>query len=108
MKRRRFPMFRWSILSFVALIALLSACAKPAEFQPQTSSPQTSSWPQFRGPNRDDISPDKGLLQEWPKDGPPLAWKESGVGAGFSSVAIAGNKVFTLGNRGSDTYVYAL
>src|SRR5262249_39965978 len=66
------------------------------------------SWPQFRGPNRDDISADRGLLHEWPKEGPPLAWKAQGVGEGFSSVAIAGGKVFTLGNRGSRTYVYAL
>src|SRR4051812_12453452 len=96
-------MFRWSIFTLAALSALLCAVSSPAGFQP--TSP---SWPQFRGPNRDDISPDKGLLQAWPKDGPALLWKHNGVGGGYSSVTMTGNKVFTLGNRGSDTYAYAL
>jgi outer membrane protein assembly factor BamB len=65
-------------------------------------------WPQFRGPNRDDISPDKGLLAEWPKDGPPLAWKAAGVGAGFSSVSIAGGRVFTMGDKGDSSFVFAV
>ena len=45
-------------------------------------------WPQFRGPKRDGHSPDKGLLKQWPADGPPLAWKAEGVGTGYSSVAV--------------------
>src|SRR5207302_8028448 len=51
---------------------------------------------------------DKGLLKEWPIAGPPLVWKAVGVGGGFSSVAIAGGKVFTLGNQGPSSYIYAL
>ena len=42
-----------------------------------------SDWPQWRGPNRDDVSAEKGLLQQWPTGGPTLAWKTSGLGAGF-------------------------
>jgi hypothetical protein len=43
-----------------------------------------ADWPQWRGPNRDGISPDTGLLSEWPTDGPPLAWKGTGIGHGYS------------------------
>jgi outer membrane protein assembly factor BamB len=72
------------------------------------AGPSTADWPQFRGPHRDDRSPDKGLLKTWPKDGPPLAWKATGVGSGFSSLAITGGKVFTMGNKGDSSYVFAL
>ena len=65
-------------------------------------------WPQFRGPHRDDVSADTGLLNQWPKEGPPVVWKTPGMGEGFSSVAIAGGKVFTLGNQARQTYVRAV
>src|SRR5258707_9500215 len=65
-------------------------------------------WPQFRGPKRNDLSTDKGLLKEWPKDGPPLAWKATGLGAGYSSVSVAKGRIFTMGNIGSDEHVIAL
>ncbi|MBO0699985.1 MAG: PQQ-binding-like beta-propeller repeat protein, partial [Zavarzinella sp.] len=65
-------------------------------------------WPQFRGPKRDDNSPDKGLLKSWPADGPPLAWKAEGIGDGFSSVAVVGDKVLTMGDAGDAGYVFAV
>src|SRR5436305_1926276 len=49
-----------------------------------------SDWPQWRGPNRDDHSPDTGLLKEWPAGGPKLIWKGTGIGSGFSSVSLGG------------------
>ncbi len=56
-------------------------------------------WPQFRGPNRDGVSPDKGLLKEWPDGGPKLLWKSDAVGQrGYSSVAVAGDLVVTMGD----------
>jgi outer membrane protein assembly factor BamB len=55
-------------------------------------------WGQFRGPKRDGISPDTGLLKQWPKEGPPLLWKATGLGGGFSSVVIAGKTLYTLGD----------
>jgi len=104
-------MFRSNVLACAALIALTCAAliaqansaGEDAYFQRRAAA-----WPQFRGPNRDDISADTGLLKEWPKDGPPLVWQATGVGEGFSSVAIAGGKVYTLGNRDGNTYVHAL
>ncbi|MBN1443690.1 MAG: hypothetical protein JXA90_13355, partial [Planctomycetes bacterium] len=41
-----------------------------------------AEWPQWRGPNRDDISSDKGLLTKWPSGGPALVWKATGLGGG--------------------------
>ena len=46
-----------------------------------------TDWPQWRGPNRDGISQEKGLLKEWPKDGPKLVWQVKDIGAGFSTPA---------------------
>jgi outer membrane protein assembly factor BamB len=65
-------------------------------------------WPQWRGPARDGISPDKGLLQDWPTDGPPLLWKATGIGGGYSTVSVVGKRVFTAGDRDDAAYVFAL
>lgn len=65
-------------------------------------------WPQWRGANRDGIATEKGLLQEWPEGGPKLAWKTSGMGAGYSSVAVEGGKIFTLGDLDGGSYAIAI
>jgi outer membrane protein assembly factor BamB len=64
-------------------------------------------WPQWRGPNRDGISPETGLLKDWPQGGPPLAWKATGAGEGYSSFAVTQGRVYTLGARGDTEYVLA-
>jgi outer membrane protein assembly factor BamB len=65
-------------------------------------------WRQWRGPTGDAKSPETGLLKEWPAGGPPLAWKTSGLGSGYSTLAVAGNQIFTMGDKGDDNYVIAL
>ncbi len=67
-----------------------------------------ADWPQWRGPNRDGRSAETGLLKEWPEDGPPLAWKVSGLGAGYSSVSITGGKIFSMGDLDDGQYLLAL
>src|ERR1044071_1201683 len=57
-------------------------------------------WPQFRGPNRDGISKEKGLLKRWPEGGPKLVWQKKDVGEGWGAPAVAGETVYLLGNRG--------
>lgn len=69
---------------------------------------ESDSWPTFHGPNRDNISPDKGLLKSWPKDGPELLWKFDKCGKGFSSVSVAGGMIFTSGNSNDKTMITAL
>ncbi|QDU26323.1 Outer membrane protein assembly factor BamB precursor [Anatilimnocola aggregata] len=63
-----------------------------------TVCPAADSWPTFRGSGRTAVSPEKSLLQEWPSAGPALAWEASGAGRGYSSLAIAGGKIYTLGD----------
>jgi outer membrane protein assembly factor BamB len=71
-------------------------------------------WPQWRGPQRDAVSQEKGLLPEWPTEGPSLVWnsKESNggksIGTGYSSVAISGGQIYTLGDRDGKCSVYCL
>ncbi len=55
-------------------------------------------WPTFRGPNRTAVVNDSKLLKSWPADGPKLLWEGSGAGRGYSSLAIVGNKMYTLGD----------
>jgi outer membrane protein assembly factor BamB len=64
----------------------------------QAPTTRAEDWPQWRGVNRDAISHEKGLLQEWPKAGPRQAWKVTGLGKAFSSVSIADGKIFTMGD----------
>ena len=59
-------------------------------------------WPQWRGASRDGISKETGLLKQWPEAGPPLVWKASGAGAGYSSFAISKGRLYTLGLRGGE------
>jgi outer membrane protein assembly factor BamB len=55
--------------------------------------------PQWRGAHRDATSAETGLLKDWPKDGPPLAWKATGLGAGYSEVSVAGGRIYTMSER---------
>ncbi|CAM2066236.1 PQQ-like beta-propeller repeat protein [Sulfidibacter corallicola] len=64
-------------------------------------------WPQWRGPDRTGIAPAKNLLTQWPKDGPPLVWRNQGLGNGYSSLAIHGDAIFTMGDIGEKQYVVA-
>jgi outer membrane protein assembly factor BamB len=73
-----------------------------------SASAQTNGeWPQWRGANRDGISKETGLLKQWPEAGPPLAWKTSGAGSGYSSFSISKGRLYTMGSRGDREFVIA-
>jgi len=65
-------------------------------------------WLQWRGPDRSNASRETGLLKQWPTNGPPLAWRVTGIGLGIHSVSVAGGRVFTVGNRDGGEFVFAL
>ena len=65
-------------------------------------------WPQWQGPNRNAVSGESGLLQEWPKGGPRLAWRIEGLGGGDSAPAVVGGKLYGLSNRDGQEIVWAL
>ncbi len=66
------------------------------------------SWPQFHGPNRDNISPEKGLLKKWPENGPALLWTAKDLGHGYSSISIADGMIYTASSIEKDTVIIAL
>jgi outer membrane protein assembly factor BamB len=63
------------------------------------SAARTGDWPQWRGPNRDGVSVETGLLKAWPAGGPPLAWEKAGLGEGYSSVAVVGDSIYATGTK---------
>ncbi|HEY0549651.1 MAG TPA: PQQ-binding-like beta-propeller repeat protein [Verrucomicrobiae bacterium] len=65
-------------------------------------------WPQWQGPDRTAHSKQTGLLKDWPKEGPPLAWKAKGLGGGDSAPSIAAGRIYGMSHRGSDEIVWAL
>lgn len=67
-----------------------------------------ADWAQWRGPNRDDHSPDSGLLKAWPAGGPKRVWLSDQVGAGYAGTSVAGDRVYTMGLRDSEEFVIAL
>ena len=67
-----------------------------------------ADWPQWRGPNRDGVSKDTGLLQEWPGGGPKLRWKAADIGTGYSSPAVAGGKVYVQTTKDKDEFALCL
>lgn len=78
-------------------------------------SSQAADWPQWRGPKRDGIGSEKGLLNDWSSAKPKLLWNsrdvsggKKSIGQGWSSISIAGDKIFTMGDHGKDCFVYAL
>jgi outer membrane protein assembly factor BamB len=68
-----------------------------------------ADWPQWRGPERNGISQETGLLKEWPKEGPKLLWQVKDIGSGYSTPAVVGDRLYLLSNRGlDDEFVEAL
>ncbi len=91
--------FRVTSAAFgVAVLSLLSSVAL---------AQAGGEWPQWRGPNRDGVSQETGLLKQWPEAGPPLAWKATGAGMGYSSFAVSKGRLYTLGLRGDREFVIA-
>jgi len=82
------------------LLTFLLCAARAAAQSP-------GEWPQWRGPNRDGVSKETGLLKQWPEAGPPLVWKTSGAGRGYSSMSVSKGRLYTQGLRGEREFVVA-
>ncbi len=69
----------------------------------------TSDWSQWRGPERNGISHESGLLKQWPKEGPKLLWQVNDIGDGYSTPAVVGTRIYLMSNRGLENeFVQAL
>ena len=64
-------------------------------------------WPQWRGPNRDGISRETGLLQAWPSAGPKRVWLSRDIGIGYSAPVVAKGRLFVLGTKGGKEQLFA-
>ena len=71
-------------------------------------SVSADDWPQWQGPNRNAVSAEKGLLQQWPEGGPKLAWRIDNLGGGDSAPAVVGGKLYGMSNREGKEIVWAI
>lgn len=84
---------------------LTSLLCASAAYSPASAA---YDWPQWQGPDRNAISKETGLLKEWPKEGPPLAWKVGSLGGGDSAPSVAAGRIYGMSHRGADEIVWAL
>ena len=97
-------------LRFLTTLAVLCLCFSAASVT-RSANPgaSTSDWPQWRGPERNGISKEGGLLKQWPKEGPKLLWQADDIGDGYSSPAVVGSRIYLMSNRGFENeFVQAL
>lgn len=98
-------------LGLVFLLVSLGASSTPgkntAEKAELVASPEPG-WPQWRGPRRDGICTETGLLQSWPEGGPRLLWKTPGLGQGYSAPIITGGRIYLAGDVGENLLIFAL
>lgn len=97
-----------SLIPAMASGAAPGPAEKPEANREIAGSAGEHDWPQWRGQRRDGVSRETGLLQDWPKDGPPLAWKVEGLGGGYSAPSVAAGRIFGTSLRGGDDVVWAL
>ena len=96
-------MVRTSNLFLTSLLAI-------AFVQVSSAANPEGNWPTFRGSDRTAVSQDQDLLESWPENGPKLLWETAGLGRGYSSLAISGGRIYTMGDTlpdadGTDEYL---
>lgn len=69
---------------------------------------QAEDWPQWRGPNRDDVSTETGLLQQWPEGGPEKLWTSDKGGLGYAGFSVVGDELFTMGLEDDKEFVVCM
>jgi len=90
---------------WLASVAVIGVSAASLGLQVASAA----DWAQWRGPQRNGISAETGLLSEWPEGGPPLVWHAKEIGDGYSTPAVVGDRIYLISNQGTDDeYVQAL
>jgi outer membrane protein assembly factor BamB len=92
---------------YPALTALALVFGSP-QMPAQDPAAKAADWPTWRGATRDGLSPDKGLIKEWPADGPKLLWSFEKAGKGYSSPSITGGRIYLTGSRGGKAEIICL
>ncbi len=100
-------------MRFGVFAAVVLACVSVGQALAQggsvklIASPEPG-WPQWRGPRRDGICDEKGLLQSWPAGGPKVVWSAGGLGRGYSSPIVVRDRIYLTGEVGDELRVFAL
>ena len=97
------PLRNLLLAAAAASLPLTTAAPPPDGF---IASPEPD-WPQWRGPRRDGICVQTGLLPRWPDGGPKLVWKTTGLGKGWSSPIVIGDRLYITGDRAGELVIFA-
>jgi len=96
-----------ALLTFIGAIFLSLTIVSVT--RPANLGTSGADWPQWRGPERNGISRESGLLKQWPAEGPKLVWQVNDIGDGYSTPAVVGTRIYLMSNRGMDNeFVEAL
>jgi len=63
---------------------------------------------QFRGPDRNGVFQETGLLKSWPEGGPELLWTADGLRHGYASVTVSNSAIYATGREGDTEYLSVL
>jgi len=100
-------MKRQLILPLAMVVVMFWAGSVFANLADGLIASEEQGWPQWRGRRRDGISDEEGLLSTWPASGPKLLWKVEGLGTGWSSPIVVGERLYITGDVGDDLVVFA-
>ena len=93
--------------AFGAALLFLSLPTAMAEQSARLVRSEEAGWPQFRGPARDGVSLETGLLKTWPEEGPKLLWHVTDLGDSYSSPIITEQGIFITGDVVDDLVISA-
>jgi outer membrane protein assembly factor BamB len=87
-----------AVIGLLAVLGVVLAANLAAAGNAGGAAMDPGDWPQWRGPNRDGISTEKGLLDKWPEGGPPLLWRLPGCGNGLSAIIVLKGRFYIMGD----------
>jgi outer membrane protein assembly factor BamB len=88
------------MIAVVYTICILSICV-------QNGIAEEFDWPRWRGPKGNGISLETDWNPEALDGSPEVLWRAN-VGTGYSNIAIADNRLFTMGTQRGGNYVFCL
>lgn len=93
-------------MKYLVSMLLFSALA----LQPNTTgnTAAEADWAQWRGPLRNGISSETGLIKQWPATGPHANWTISSLGEGYGSLAIKAERIYVQGTSGAASAIFCL
>ncbi len=98
------------LVAALAPVVLLSGRLHAAEDSDHACLIASSEpgWPQFRGPRRDGVCDETGLLNSWPATGPNLLWRTVGLGRGYSAPIMARGRMYLAGETNKELHIFCL